>query len=87
MERCYAKWAPGCCATSFEQWDNSYARQFKTVIDMMTHALRIKEDAYSNMFNEQAKTVRETKESLENSQRLVNEQMQGQIKMLIHSFC
>ncbi len=63
---------PGGRATSFEQWGNSYATQFKTVIDMMTHALRNKEDAYSNMFNEWAKMVRETMEFLENSQCLVD---------------
>ncbi len=43
---------PGGHATSFEQWGNSYATQFKTVIDMMPQSLRIKQDACNNMFNE-----------------------------------
>ncbi len=64
---------PSGCATSLEQWGNSYVTQFKTIIDTMTQSLRIKEDTYGNMFSELAKMVRETKESLENSQCLVDE--------------
>ncbi len=43
---------PGGRVTFFEQWGNSCATQFKTVVDTMTQSLRIKEEAYSNMFNE-----------------------------------
>ncbi len=46
---------PGGHATSFEQWGNSYVSQFKTVADTMIQSLRIKEEAYSNLFNEHVK--------------------------------
>ncbi len=39
------------------------------VIDTMNQSLRIKEESYSNMFNERVNTVRETKASLEKAQR------------------
>ncbi len=65
---------PGGRATSFEQWGNSYVTQIKTVVDMMIQSLRIKEEAYSNMFNEHAKECTEAdksrREMLEEAQTL-----------------
>ncbi len=49
---------------------------FKTVVDMMTQSLRIKEEAYSNMFNECAKERTEAEksrsETLEEAQCLLD---------------
>ncbi len=64
---------PGCRATSFEQWGNSYVTQFKVVFDKIIQSLRIKEEAFSNMFSEWAKMVRETKGSSEKAQHQVDE--------------
>ncbi len=64
---------PGGHATSFEQWGNSYVTQSKTVIDTMTQLLRIKEDAYSNMFNERAKKITETNQTFETSKHELDE--------------
>ncbi len=67
---------PGGHATSFEQWGNSYVTQFKTVVDMMIQSLRIKEEAYSNIFNECAKECTEVeksrRETLEEAQHLLD---------------
>ncbi len=64
---------PGVSATSFEQWGNSYVTQFNAVVNTMIQSLRIKEEAYSNMFHEQAKTVSDSKKFLEESKRLLDE--------------
>ncbi len=64
---------PNSRATDFEWWGNSYATQFKTVINMMTQSLRIKEESHSNMFHDKAKILTETKESLDKAKRPVDE--------------
>ncbi len=56
---------PGGRATTWEQWGNSFANQFKGVVDAMAHSLRIKEDSYCKMFTEKEKVVKDSKSALE----------------------
>ncbi len=56
---------PGGCATTWEQWGNSFANQFKGVVDTMAQSLRIKEDSYCKMFTEKEKVVKESKSALD----------------------
>ncbi len=48
-------------ASEFEQWGNSYAIQFKAVLDAMTQSLKIKEDGYNDMFVEWLKAIKDAK--------------------------
>ncbi len=50
---------PGGRVTDFEQWGNSFAIQFKSVMDMMSQSLRIKEDAYTKMFYGKYKSIQD----------------------------
>ncbi len=54
---------PGGCATTWEQWGNSFLTQFKGVVDTMSHSLRIKEGSYINMFMEKEKAISDAKET------------------------
>ncbi len=49
---------PGGRATTWEQWGNSFANQFKEVVDPMAHSLRIKEDSDCKTFAEKEKVVK-----------------------------
>ncbi len=52
---------PGCRATTWEQWGNSFANQFKGVVDNMDHSLKIKEDSYIKTFAEKGKVLKDSK--------------------------
>ncbi len=56
---------PGDRSTTWEQWVNSFANQFKGVVDGMTQSLRIKEDSSIKMFAEKEKIVKDSKGSFE----------------------
>ncbi len=55
---------PGGHATTWEQWSNSLALQFKGAMDTMSQLLRIKENAYSKMFEGKEKALKESKGNL-----------------------
>ncbi len=61
---------PGGRATTWEQWGNSFVKQFKGVVDTMSHSLRIKEDSYIKMFMEKEKAISDAKETLKTAQKL-----------------
>ncbi len=44
---------------------NSFANQFKGVVDTMAHSLKIKEDSYIKMFAEKEKVVKDFKGALD----------------------
>ncbi len=46
-------------ASTWEQWGNSFALQFKGAMDTMSQSLRIKEDLYINMFAEKERVLRD----------------------------
>ncbi len=52
---------PGGRATTWEECSNSFANQFKGVVDTMAHLLRIKEVSYIKMFAEKEKVVKDSK--------------------------
>ncbi len=52
-------------ASEWEQWGNSFALQFKGVVDTMSQSLRIKEDSYINMFAEKERVLKESKGNLD----------------------
>ncbi len=52
---------PGGCATTWEQWGNSFSNQFKCVIDTMPQSLRMKEDSYIQIFAEKEKALERVK--------------------------
>ncbi len=55
---------PGGRVTTWEQWSNSLALQFKGAMDTMSQSLRIREDAYANMFEGKEKALKESKGNL-----------------------
>ncbi len=50
--------------TTWEQWSNSLALQFKGAMGTMSESLRIKEDAYVKMFEGKEKALKESKGNL-----------------------
>ncbi len=58
---------PGGQATTWEQWSNSHALQFKGAMDTMSQSLRIKEDTYSKMFGDKEKALKESRETFKRS--------------------
>ncbi len=50
----------GGLASNWEQWSNSLDRQFSGVMDTMSQSLRIKEEAYSNMFKDKEKVLKDS---------------------------
>ncbi len=59
---------PGGRVTTWEQWSNSLALQFKGAMDTMFQSLRIKEDAYIKMFEGKEKALKESKGNLKKEQ-------------------
>ncbi|MBL0686800.1 MAG: hypothetical protein JJV94_03120 [Sulfurospirillum sp.] len=52
---------PGGQASVFEEWSNSYALHFKSVLDTMSQSLRIKEDGQTKMFAEKCQAIKDAK--------------------------
>ncbi len=61
---------PAGRTTNWEEWANSFASQFKCVVDTMTQSLRIKEDWYIKMFGEKEKVTKNYRLALEKIKQL-----------------